>query len=376
MGRFVSQVREFPVSDADSSAFEATGAAQVSAWRERVLPPVEQLGADLWSVPVPMPTPLRYTSVYVLAGESGLTLIDAGWGSDESWTALRDGLTGIGASITDVRGVLVTHQHFDHIGLARRVREASGAWIALHPADRDVIVRPEVRDPALAFRAEVRWLVSLGAGAEEATRLSRDTERFEGRAAVAIPDRLIEDGEDAGVPGWSLRAVHTPGHTPGHLCFVEEKSHLVFVGDHVLARISPHIAADRREETDALGDYLSSLGKMGKHPSNEVLPAHEWRFRGLRERTEQLSEHYERRLAELLEVVRRQPGSVPWQLAAELTWSRSWDQYDGRTRITAVSETTAHLLHLRRRGLVVRTDSTVPAYTAVGRQQAEGLPCT
>jgi glyoxylase-like metal-dependent hydrolase (beta-lactamase superfamily II) len=353
------------VSDAGGSTFEATGTAQASAWQARVLPPVEQLRTDLWSVPLPMPvSPLRYTSVYVLASKSGLTLIDAGWGGDASWDALCDGLQGMSASIADVQGVLVTHQHFDHIGLARRVREASGAWIALHPADRDAIIRPEFRDPAVAFPAEVRWLVSLGASAEEAARLSGGTDRFAVRATVAIPDRLIEDGEDVNVPGWSLRAVHTPGHTPGHLCFVDEKSQLVFAGDHVLPRISPHIAADRREGADALGDYLSSLVKIGKHPSNEVLPAHEWRFRGLRERTEQLAEHHERRLAELLQVVQRLPGSVPWELAGELTWSRPWDSYDGRTRIAAVSETVAHLHHLLRRGLVVRSGSPVPTYTA------------
>ena len=359
------------MSGADGSEFEATGAAQVSAWRRKVLPPVERLRTDLWSIPLPLPpNPLRYTSVYVLASESGLTLIDAGWGSDEAWAALGDGLAGLGASIADIQGVLVTHQHFDHLGLARRVREACGAWIALHPADRDAIIRPEFRDPALAYDAEVRWLLSLGAGAEEAARLSGGVERFEVRSTLALPDRLIEDGEDAKVPGWSLRAVHTPGHTPGHLCFFDEKSQLVFAGDHVLPRISPHIAADRREEADALADYLSSLSKLGKHPSSEVLPAHEWRFRGLRERTDELIEHHERRLAELLEVVRRLPGSVPWQLAGELTWSRPWDQYDGRTRISAVSETTAHLIHLLRRGLVERTASPVPAYTAVSARHA------
>jgi glyoxylase-like metal-dependent hydrolase (beta-lactamase superfamily II) len=361
----VAEVREFSVSAACGSEFEASGAAQVSAWRGKVLPPVERLRTDLWSIPLPIPaSPLRYTSVYVLASESGVTLIDAGWGSDAAWAALCDGLASVGASIADVQGVLVTHQHFDHIGLARRVREACGAWIALHPADRDAIVRPEFRDPALAYDAELRWLASLGAGAEEAARLSGDVGRFAARAALAVPDRLIEDGEDVGVPGWSLRAVHTPGHTPGHLCFVDQKSQLVFAGDHVLPRISPHISADRHEEADALGDYLSSLSKIGQHASSEVLPAHEWRFRGLRARADQLIEHHERRLAELLEVVRRLPGSVPWQLAGELTWSRPWDQYDGRTRITAVSETTAHLLHLLRRGLVVRTASPVPAYTA------------
>lgn len=356
------------MSGAVSSTFKATGVAQVEAWKRRALPPVEQLRTDLWSIPVPMPaSPLRYTSVYVLGSESGVSIIDAGWGSDDAWAAFCAGLTGIGASVADIQGVLVTHHHFDHIGLARRIQQASGAWVAMHPADSDAIARPEYRDPEVAHRAELQWLISVGAEREQAATLSVGPEKFATRPLTVVPDRLIEDGEAVGVAGWSLRAVHTPGHTPGHLCFVDEDTQLVFSGDHVLPRISPHISVDRRGEFDLLANYLSSLRKIGEHPADEVLPAHEWRFRGLRERTDQLLDHHEQRLAELLEVVRRMPGAVPWILAGELTWSRSWDQYDGRMRITAVSETVAHLVHLVSRGLITTTADSVPTYTAVPR---------
>src|SRR3712207_9251182 len=40
----------------------------------------------------------------------------------------------------------------------------------------------------------------------------------------AVPDRPLEDGDVADFPGWRMRAVHTPGHTPGHLCFTEERT--------------------------------------------------------------------------------------------------------------------------------------------------------
>jgi glyoxylase-like metal-dependent hydrolase (beta-lactamase superfamily II) len=352
----------------DASQIEVTGVQQHASWLARLLPPVEQIRSDLWSIPVPMPdSPLRYVSVYVLAGESTLTLIDAGWDSDESWRALCDGLVSMGASIADVRGCLVTHQHFDHIGLARRVREASGAWIGLHPADRDAIMRPDFRDPELAARADVAWLITLGASRSEAARLAHIPTGGDHRSRFAIPDRLIDDGEVVAVPGWTLRAMHTPGHTPGHLCFVDEGAQLLFAGDHVLPRISPNISVDRRPEVDALGDFLRSLDKVGAHEIEEVLPAHEWRFRGLQERVRQLNDHHEKRLAELLGVIHRQPGSVPWDMAAELTWSRPWDQYDGHIRVSAVVETAAHAVHLVRTGQVVATADPVPRYTAIDR---------
>jgi glyoxylase-like metal-dependent hydrolase (beta-lactamase superfamily II) len=358
----------------DEQTIAVTGTLQHTAWMRRTLPPVETLGPDLWSIPVPMPAsnPLRYVSVYVLGSDSGLTLIDAGWDSDESWDALCAGLAGIGGSVEDVRGCLVTHWHFDHIGLAGRVRHASGAWIALHPADRDAIMREDFRDPVVASDADVRWLVMLGAPLAEASRLRGQRRADEDpRASFAIPDRLVEDGEELRVPNWSLRAVHTPGHTPGHLCFVAQGRRLVFAGDHVLPRISPNISADRRADVDALADFLSSLDKVAAEAVDEVLPAHEWRFRGLRERADQLAAHHQARLDELLDAVRRHPGSVPWELAGELTWSRPWDQYDGYMRISAVNETMAHLVHLARLGRVAASGDPAPRYQAVAAGLAQ-----
>jgi glyoxylase-like metal-dependent hydrolase (beta-lactamase superfamily II) len=345
---------------------EVTGLDQQAAWRDRVLPKVEQVRTDLWSIPVPMPAnPLRYVLVYALASDSGITLIDAGWDSNESWDFLCNGLASFGASITDVRGTLVTHLHLDHIGLAQRVREASGAWVALHPADYDAMMQPDYRDPHLADAADLEFLLLLGAPLDEAIALNSTRPDPDPRSTYAIPDRLIVDGENVAVPGWSLLAVHTPGHTPGHLCFFDEETKLLFAGDHVLPRISPNISAVRDVKVNALDSYLRSLDKICDFDADEVLPAHEWRFRGLEDRAHQLQDHHAKRLAELYNVCLRHPGSVAWELAAELTWSRPWDQNLGFVRISAVRETLAHIIELQRRQLIFATTEQVPRYRAV-----------
>jgi glyoxylase-like metal-dependent hydrolase (beta-lactamase superfamily II) len=347
---------------------EITGTAQHQAWHAKALPPVEQLREDLWSIPVPMGGPLRYVSVYAFALDGGgLGLIDTGWDSDEGWTALTDGLAAIGGGIPDVRGVLVTHLHFDHLGLASRVREASGAWMAMHPADAAVVAGLNQRDSAEAVAEEIEFLVSLGAGRDDAASDVGPAENFDRFLRMAVPDRLLEDGEHADFPGWRLRAVHTPGHTPGHLCFAEERTGLLFSGDHVLPRISPNISSTHNGTADPLRDYLDSLAAIGGEEPDEVLPAHEWRFRGLASRTAELTEHHEHRLTELLEAIRTNPGSTPWQLAAHLTWSRPWDQYERRMRIFAVTETDAHLRLLASRGLVASDGGAVPTWTLAVR---------
>src|SRR4051794_6045983 len=312
--------------------------------------------------------PLRYVSVYAFALEGGgLGLLDTGWGSDESWVALSAGLASIGGDVSDVRGVLVTHLHFDHLGLAERVREASGAWVAMHPADAAVVGSPSLRDPATFAAAEVDFLVSLGADRDEAVADVGPTEHLGHFSRMAVPDRLLEDGDHADFPGWRMRAVHTPGHTPGHLCFAEQRTGLFFSGDHVLPRISPNISSGASGAADPLRDFLDSLSAVRDLEPVEVLPAHEWRFRGLAERVDALTAHHEQRLTELLAAVRNHPHATPWELAAHLTWSRPWEQYERRMRIFAVTETDAHLRLLASRGLVVGSGGPVPTWILAAR---------
>jgi glyoxylase-like metal-dependent hydrolase (beta-lactamase superfamily II) len=348
---------------------EITGAAQHDAWQARTLPPVEQLRADLWSIPVPIPhNPLRYVSVHAFALDGGgLGLLDTGWESDEGWAALTDGLSSIGGGLDDVRGVLVTHLHFDHLGLAHRVREATGAWLAMHPADATLVAGWNARDGAAAVAAEVEFLVALGADHADAVSDVGPAENMERFTRMAVPDRLLEDGGIADFPGWRMRAVHTPGHTPGHLCFAEERTGLFFSGDHVLPRISPNISTGASGAADPLGDYLDSLGAVRDLDPVEVLPAHEWRFTGLADRVDALTVHHEQRLTELLTAVRDHPHVTPWELAAHLTWSRPWTQYERRMRIFAVTETDAHLRLLASRGLVIGSGGPVPTWTLAVR---------
>ena len=342
---------------------DVTGTEQLAAWRARVLPPVERLAGDLWSIPVPIPNnPLRYVSSYAFASGGGLVLLDTGWSAESSWEALVAGLSSIGAALPDVRGVLVSHMHMDHLGLAGRVREASGAWIAMHPADTALIAGAGLRDAAEAAARETAFLVSLGASADEAATAVGGVAAYQSLFSLAVPDRALSDGDLADVPGWRLRAVHTPGHTPGHLCFVDELAQRLFAGDHILPRITPNISVYAVERANPLAEYLASLAKVRDLPVDEVLPAHEWRFRGLAQRADDIAAHHERRLAELLAAITAQPDATSWALAGLLTWSRSWDQYSGRMRISAVTETAAHVLELLRRGLITSSGGTVPTY--------------
>lgn len=337
-----------------------TGTAQKDAWARRELPPVEQVVPGLWSVPVPIPiNPLRYVLVYALDLGSGVALVDAGWDTPDAWDALSAGLGAMGAGVADVQAVVVTHIHPDHYGLAGRVRAASGAWIGLHPADA-ALLRDRYEDVDGLVHSMRKLLTVCGTPTELLPDLAEASMQIRSFVSMAPPDRLLEDNVTLDLPGWDLRTIWTPGHSPGHLCLYSDDRRVLLSGDHVLPRITPNISFHSQQVPNPLGDYLSSLDRLRLIEPDEVLPGHEYRFRGLAARVEEIERHHAGRLDEIEQALRRSPGSTVWELATSLEWSRPWDDTPAFLKRAANGETLAHLVLLEQRGRVRRVGG-VPA---------------
>jgi glyoxylase-like metal-dependent hydrolase (beta-lactamase superfamily II) len=336
---------------ADLPGITILGLRAHEAWQRRDLPPVERLDGGLWSIPVPIPdNPLRYTLTYLVPGDDGIVVVDPGWYSDDSWEALTSGLKQAGASVSDVVGVVVTHVHPDHHGLSARLRAESGAWIAMHPAERDTLPARLARKFEAGGRGRDMMANGLRASgvpdAEIDTLLTgMDRPGTPRTWDMAEPDVLLEDGDAVPLRGRRLLAVWTPGHTPGHLCLREPDARLLLTGDHVLPRITPNIGLNPANVQAPLHRFLDSLDKVAVYDDHDVLPAHEYRFRGLAARTRQLREHHDARCREVLGVVDELGAATMWQLAENLTWSRPWAEV-GRMRMAALAETAAHANHL------------------------------
>jgi glyoxylase-like metal-dependent hydrolase (beta-lactamase superfamily II) len=340
-------------------ALEVTGLAQQQAWVDGVMPPVEKVRPGLWSVPVPIPNnPLRYVLVYVLELDDGVALVDAGWNTDEAWDALLSGLAEAGGSIADVRAVLVTHIHPDHYGLAGRVREASGGWIGLHPADAEMLRARYVDTDDLVARMR-DLMTSSGVPDERLPDLSMASMMIRSQVTMAEPDVLFEDGRRPELPGWDLTTVWTPGHSPGHVCFYSAERRLLLTGDHVLPRITPNVGVHSQQHESPLGDYLDSLLKVRELDTEEVLPAHEWRFAGLDRRIDELIHHHGARFEEIEAALDRRPDQTAWELTVGLHWSRPWEEIPHFMQRAAMGETLAHLVVLERHDHV-RREGTAP----------------
>jgi glyoxylase-like metal-dependent hydrolase (beta-lactamase superfamily II) len=334
----------------------------------RAQPTPADFGNGLCSVPVPIPgNPLGYTLVYALQSPAGPVLIDSGWQHADSWDALCGGLAALGLDVADVYGVIVTHHHPDHSGLAGRVREVSGAWVAMHAADIALIRRfHKIRRESLR-EWEIASLRRAGASEAEVGQAKSWERHID---PPAIPDRELADGDRADLPGRELRVIHTPGHTPGHICLYLADSGQMFTGDHVLPKITPNIGLYAFDDQDAnpLADFLESLARAAKVGAREALPAHEFRFTGVGARIAAIEAHHEERLGEVTAIlaegaadgspaphgVAARGGSrfvTLWEVASRMRWNVQWAGMHPMLRRLAVGEAAAHLRLLESRGI-------------------------
>ncbi|WP_406351807.1 MBL fold metallo-hydrolase [Streptomyces sp. NBC_00658] len=334
-------------------------------------------GGGVRSLDVPIPdNPLGHTLVYVVDTDRGAVLIDTGWDDPTSWDTLAEGLTACGTSVAEVHGVVITHHHPDHHGLSGKVREASGAWLAMHAADASIVRRTRENRPERWFAYMTAKLTAAGAPEEHVAPLrGARSSTFPG-FSPALPDREIVPGELLELPGRRLRAIWTPGHTPGHVCLHLEEAHpaqlpgngRLFSGDHLLPEITPHIGLyedpDDATVTDPLGDYLDSLERVGRLAPAEVLPAHQHAFADAPSRVGELLTHHEDRLTGLLTLL--SAPLTPWQLAERMEWNRPWEQIPYGSRNIAVSEAEAHVRRLVKLGRAEAVTGSDPVtYVAV-----------
>jgi glyoxylase-like metal-dependent hydrolase (beta-lactamase superfamily II) len=168
------------------------------------------------------------------------------------------------------------------------------------------------------------------------------------------------------VPGWRLNAIWTPGHTPGHLCFWDERHRLLMAGDHVLPRTVVGVHEPSGPEDDPLGGYLGSLERLERLGPEEVLPAHEHRFSDLPGRVRELRDHHAGRIADAVAALGSGPATA-WEMGGRLRRCGNLDDLSGFPLYFAVVRATALLAHLRKTGLAEQSSDGAQVWTLTTR---------
>lgn len=312
---------------------------------------VSEVTAGVWRLEVPLPGhTIGHVNAYALLSDDGVLLVDSGWSSVAAkLTAL---LGCLGLSLRDVRGVVFTHLHADHCGLAAELQRA-GAWVAMHAADADLLEGRYFNHER--FQSDTRdWLMTSGAPLEAIDASDSHVLRLAGQVEPFVPDRLLADGEVITFGAWSLSVFQTPGHTPGSVCLHERHSRLLFTGDHVFPRIRASPTYRPQSTPDPVGEYLATFDRLETLDIVTVLPGHQDPFHGLGQRLAQLRNYHHTRMQDILLVLRDGPATA-WQVATGLNRIGTWDARPWESRLTALGETVAHLIRLEReRAVLVR----------------------
>ena len=328
------------------------------------MPPVERVAEGVWSVPVVFPgNPMRYTLAYIVVEGNDCLVVDPGFESVQGRLDLLAGLRAAGVTISDVTGILATHFHTDHLGMARWLRRWSGAWIALGRAEKRYISAFEnAWEEAAADRSRMR---TWGVPEDRVQEAALDVDGLMHLKRLADADLRVGDGDTVPISGGSLTVVETPGHTPGHICLRDDSRKVFLSGDHVLPRITPNVSLEMRGDPDPLRSCLESLDRIEEDEDFEVLPAHEYRFRGLTARTRELKSLALARSDEVRGLIEEQQHPTVWSIAARLHWSRGFPSLGGLQLRLALSETAAHLQYLRTSGIDHDVEG-LPARRAAG----------
>ncbi len=311
--------------------------------------------------------------VYLLVGAGPTTLVDTGSGEGESTGQILAGLEAVardhgeGARATDVRRILITHAHIDHIGGLGELVRRTGAEVGVHALDRRFITAWDER-ATLYNRALRGFFRAAGVPQADQSGLIQAFGVLPGRVeSVAVNFHLREQN-----PLDGLQFLHVPGHSPGHVAI--RAGNLLLCGDHVLPRTVPQPWPESILPYTGLGHYLESLSKLARLEGIELaLGGHEPPMDNLGQRIAEIRASHMRRLERLLDLLAKADSPLTVQGAAEKMYSHA----KGFQAFLALTDVAARMEYLDQRGRlelanreeVERDDFVAHRYRPVGHRR-------
>ena len=264
-------------------------------------------------------------NAYLLTDPDGDTLIDCGiyagtlpraGEADDGTGAVGDALASCGRGFDDLARLVITHAHIDHYGIAGEVVRRSGAELWMHAQtdlDRAKYARPDrAVDRRALMLADHGLYGDMLAAASAGLR-----DWIPVMPSIGKPTTRLHGGEKLIAGGRCWEILHTPGHSPGHVCLWSAADRLLCSGDHLLKSISPPVTFERGFDRDPMGSYLTSLRLIEQLEPALVLPGHGETFPGGAARAASIAGGKRRRVARVLAAISADPRTVT-ELASQL----------------------------------------------------------
>ncbi len=271
-------------------------------------------------------------NVYLLEENDGYVMIDCGVDGSEYLKLLEMHLNQLGITFNDIKLLVGTHMHIDHIGLSQRLREFDIPF-ALYKNSIDYL--DEYNDWSIRFKDLIRMAKNEYTPVSFIDDLkSISTPLYAGR--LEKPDILLSEGRVKSIKR-SLNVVFTPGHDYSEISLYDEKTKIVFSGDHILPRITPFIPV-QNENSNLLKEFLDSLDKVDHLDHEIIAPGHGNIISNPHKRIEQMKLHHQRRSERILGFLKNED-LTGWEISNKL-FPRDLDSLNLRL---AFQETLAHL---------------------------------
>lgn len=316
---------------------------------------------------LPLPSKPTIVNVWLLdLGGGAWALIDTGVALPDSRAAFHAATRERGIEPAAITHLLATHHHPDHFGASRAYREESGGTIHLHPLELERIAYTLTAGAEDMVCHSRRHGIPIPAG--DAVDAPKPADVWTGTfQPVTEVQHPVADGEVLEIGRRRIQVVWTPGHTPGHCCYLDLDDRVLFVGDHLLPKITPHVGVYATGPTNPLQDFLASQEKVEALDVRLVCPAHGGVYTDHRRRARQIRAHHEVRAREMWDVLQAGPATAYEVARKAFRWVFEDPSPNRFQAGAAVMETIAHLELLCGRGVVERQDSGELVRYAVAR---------
>lgn len=285
--------------------------------------------------------PLKELNVYVIKGEKRNLIIDTGFNNEQALNAFMSGLNEINVSLDD-SDIFLTHLHVDHTGLISSAKTLNNkAYISARDgAETNEMLLDEYWQQYGAYHSTMGFPKNDKASYEEESSYLNKHSSF-------VDFTYVQPGDMLSVGEYTFEIIDLKGHTPGHLGLYENEKHILFSGDTLLNKITPNITMWDLKH-DYLGQYINTLKRLKNYNIKKVFSSHRSEIEDPYARIEQLLNHHEIRLTNILSFLEEGDLSI-YDIASRIKWDfggGNFIEFPMSQKHFASQEAYAHLIHL------------------------------